>query len=172
MLKNRKPISLVLLMLLATPMLIALCMVGYGKWLQYEMMEKLEENHLQVVSISLENIKWKTKDKEVIIGDAFFDIKYMIRKKNTIEFHGLFDHAEKKLEAQLEKSLSGNESSKGLFKVSQFMLQLQFLFSSKETNNWHKDSRISDYMQVGVKAYSNVTPDLDTPPPNSGFLIS
>ena len=61
-------------------------MVGYGKWIQYEMMEKLEENHLQVVSISLENIKWKTKDKEVIIGDAFFDIKYMIRKKIPLNF--------------------------------------------------------------------------------------
>ena len=159
-------------MLLATPMLVSLCMVGYGKWIQHEMMEKLEEDHLQVVSISLENIKWKTKDKELIIGDAFFDIKYMIRKKNTIEFHGLFDHAEKKLEVQLEKSLSGNESDKGLFKVSQFMLQLQYLFSSKDNNNWHNDAITSTYIEVDAKAYSNVNLDLDTPPPNSGFLIS
>ena len=159
-------------MLLATPMLVSLCMVGYGKWIQHEMMEKLEEGHLQVVSISLENIKWKTKDKELIIGDAFFDIKYMIRKKNTIEFHGLFDHAEKKLEVQLEKSLSGNESDKGLFKVSQFMLQLQYLFSSKDNNNWHNDAITSTYIEVDAKAYSNVNLDLDTPPPNSGFLIS
>lgn len=172
MLKNRKPISLILLMLLATPMLVSLCMVGYGKWIQHEMMEKLEEDHLQVVSISPENIKWKTKDKELIIGDAFFDIKYMIRKKNTIEFHGLFDHAEKKLEVQLEKSLSGNESDKGLFKVSQFMLQLQYLFSSKDNNNWHNDAITSTYIEVDAKAYSNVNLDLDTPPPNSGFLIS
>lgn len=159
-------------MLLATPMLVSLCMVGYGKWIQHEMMEKLEEDHLQVVSISPENIKWKTKDKELIIGDAFFDIKYMIRKKNTIEFHGLFDHAEKKLEVQLEKSLSGNESDKGLFKVSQFMLQLQYLFSSKDNNNWHNDAITSTYIEVDAKAYSNVNLDLDTPPPNSGFLIS
>ena len=172
MLKNKKTVSLFLLMLLATPMLVSLCMVGYGKWIQHEMMERLEQAHLQVVSITPENIKWKTKDKELIIGDSFFDIKYMIRKKNTIEFHGLFDDAEKKLETQLEKSLSGNESDKGLIKVSQFMLQLQYLFSSKDNNNWHKDSIISTYIQVGVKAYSNVTLDLDTPPPNSGFLIS
>ena len=159
-------------MLLAIPMLVSLCMVGYGKWIQHEMMERLEKDHLQVVSISRENIKWKTKDKELIIGDSFFDIKYMIRKKNTIEFHGLFDHAEKKLEVQLEKSLSGNESDKGLFKVSQFMLQLQYLFSSKDNNNWHNDAITSTYIEVDAKAYSNVNLDLDTPPPNSGFLIS
>ena len=159
-------------MLLATPLLVSLSMVVYGKWIQHEMMERLEKDHLQVVSISRENIKWKTKDKELIIGDSFFDIKYMVSKKNTIEFHGLFDDAEKKLETQLEKSLSGNESDKGLIKVSQFMLQLQYLFSSKDNNNWHKDSIISTYIQVGIKAYSTVTLDLDTPPPNSGFLIS
>lgn len=159
-------------MLLATSMLVSLCMVCYGKWIQHEMMEKLEEDHLQVVSISLENIKWKTKDKELIIGDAFFDIKYMIRKENTIEFHGLFDHAEKKLEAQLEKSLSGNESNKGLFKVSQFMLQLQYLFNSKETNNNYKDAIIVSYFEFDTKFYCTENLDLDTPPPKSGFLNS
>ena len=159
-------------MLLATPMLVSLCMVGYGKWIQHEMMEKLEEGHLQVVSISLKNIKWKTKDKELIIGDAFFDIKYMIRKENTIEFHGLFDHAEKKVEAQLEKSLSGNESNKGLFQVSQFMHQLQYIFNSKETNNSYNDAIIVSYYEFDTHFYSTANLDLDTPPPDRSFLNS
>ena len=147
-------------------MLTSFCLSIYSKWIQHEMFERLELEHLQMVSILPDEIEWKTKNKELIIGNDYFDISYFVKKNDKIEFYGLFDKEEKSLELLAEKSQSGNSQGKEICRIFLFIQQLHFLHAEKEMS-WSGIKNIQDmYAECGATSYTSPYLNSFSPPPD------
>ena len=171
MMKNiKKNICFFLLLLLTLPMLVAFCIEIKIKLVQHEMLEKMEQTHLQVISVDANQVQWKIKNKEIIIGDQLFDVKYAVYEGSKVNFYGLFDREESRLENIIEKSMSGNESSKEIKKITRFLLQLQYL--KNHTNQFSIDLLLADHKFIlkNIDIVSNQYLKIIAPPPKIFFL--
>ena len=155
-----------LIFLLASPILTSFCLSIYTKWIQHEMFERIELENLQMVSIYPNQIEWKTKDKELIVGNDYFDVSYSVKKNDKIEFFGLFDKQEKSLEILAEKSLSGNRQGKEICRIFLFIQQLHFLHADKEPYNQEIRNLENLYPEQGQTIYASPYLNSFTPPPN------
>lgn len=129
----KKNICIVLIVLLAMPMAVSLFLEIKIKWIQHEMLEKMEQSQLQCISIDANQVNWKIKNKELLVNNQFFDVKYSDKHGSKINFYGLFDAEEKRLESFIEKNMSGDENNQGLDKITRFLLQIQLLATITDT---------------------------------------
>jgi hypothetical protein len=86
-----------LLLPLITPVILQL----QQRYVQWEMMEALEEKELITVSVSATAIHWLNKGKECLIDGNMFDVKNSKREGDQLILTGLYDEKEKQLEEQL-----------------------------------------------------------------------
>lgn len=82
--------------------------------IRHEMKEKLEAQYLQTITLNKKDVHWFKKNKEIKIGDHFFDVKEWHTLGDNVIFKGLYDKEEEALHAQLtgmQKNNTGNEST-------------------------------------------------------------
>jgi hypothetical protein len=166
----KKNISVLLMLLLTLPMLVSLCIEVKIKWVQHEVLEKMEQTHLHVIKVDSNQVQWKIKNKELIIGDQLFDVKYAVYEGGKINFYGLFDREEARLENIIEKNMSGNESSKEIKKITRFLLQLQFLKTHTTQCFVEPESKQLDFIAKKIGIAPNPFLNIITLPPNLFFL--
>lgn len=166
----KKTISVLLMILLTLPMLVSLCIEVKIKWVQHEMLEKMEQTHLHVISVDANQVQWKIKNKELLIGDQLFDVKYAVYEGGKINFYGLFDREEARLENIIEKNMSGNESSKEIKKITRFLLELRFLKSYTSNCFMELETTQQDFISKNAEITQHPYLNIITPPPNLFFL--
>jgi hypothetical protein len=168
--KYKKNTGVFLILLLALPLIVSICISIKIKWVQHEMLEKMEQSHLHVISIDSNQVKWNIKNKELIIEKQLFDVKYAVNKGSKIVFYGLFDKEETRLEMIIEKSMSSNENSKEINKINLFLQQLQFIKNDTDPNLSKIDIAKNKFVDAQLKWKSNHYIETITPPPNLFFL--
>jgi hypothetical protein len=89
------------------------CVLAVKKHIAIELAaERLEKESLTSVTLPINNIVWEKPNKELRIGNSFFDVKYYTNNNNTITFFGLYDQQEKKIEELAQKMLDDDDASK------------------------------------------------------------
>jgi len=166
----KKNICLFLILLLTLPMLVAVYIEIKIKIVQHEMLEKMEQSHLQVITVDSNLVRWKIKNKEIIIGDQLFDVKYAVYEGNKVNFYGLFDREESRLENIIEKNMSGNESSKEIKRITRFLLQLQFLKNHSNQFCIILNTKPHKFISKNIEMIPNQYLKIITPPPKIFFL--
>lgn len=74
------------------------------------MIERLEEEALQTISIPLQELIWLKKGKEILISNKRFDVKEIALKKNMAFVSGLFDDEEEALVKKINKQHSSQQT--------------------------------------------------------------
>jgi hypothetical protein len=105
----RKTISIFALCLAA---LLPMCLSGIyiaGRILiRVTMMEKMEKNELQTISIPTDQIRWFKKNHELMIDGKMFDVKSISKQGDTSIITGLFDDDD----TELHEALAGMHEQK------------------------------------------------------------
>lgn len=167
MLKSKKILAFVLLLIVATPIFFFTGFLIKQKMIQHEMKEKLESSFLQTITVNLTDIKWVKKNKEVIIGDRFFDVKSYTIENDKIILTGLYDEAEKKL----QKDFAGMLHQKKNETAPLEQLILKFIFTAAiKKNTIAQDLPCNNKIKVIYLTYNEAAVTLSqsvtTPPPN------
>lgn len=97
----RKTFAFTWLLTLAMPVLFLIGLQVRQFYVQYEMMEKLEEEKLQTVLVPAQELNWVKKNKEVRIADELFDVKEWKIEDGIAILKGLYDYEERMIEKQL-----------------------------------------------------------------------
>jgi hypothetical protein len=167
MVKSKKILAFVLLLIVATPIFFFTCFLVKQKLIQYEMKERLESSLLQTIIADQSDVKWVKKNKEVIIGDRLFDVKFYTIENNQMILTGLYDDAEKKLKKDFAGMLhqKKNESAP----LEQLILKFIFTAAIKKTTI-SEDPFFSNYIGANYLFYNEVavaqSHAVTTPPPN------
>lgn len=66
------------------------------------MVEKMERENLQVITVDAASVIWLQDNKEILINGKPFDIRSISRNGNKLTISGLYDQREEKLQEQLE----------------------------------------------------------------------
>ena len=103
--------SLFLLLLVALPLLYVTMLQVSEIINRHQMMERLEEEALQTISIPLHELIWLKKGKEILIGNKRFDVKEIVLKKNMAVVTGLFDDEEEALVKKMNKQHSSQQTA-------------------------------------------------------------
>lgn len=127
MMHGKKYISLFLLILAGLPLIVSFVLVIQQFSIRHEMLEKLENENLHMITLHADEVKWEKKDKELILGSTLFDVKYSIKKNDTIQFYGLFDKEESRLLKMIDENTSNNHKEKTLTSIAVFLNHLTFL---------------------------------------------
>lgn len=100
---------------LITPVLLQL----QQRYVQWEMMEELEEKELVTISVDEASIQWIEKGKECMIAGEMFDIKKLEQQASKLTLTGLFDAKEQQIKASITKQSKQqqNNQSKQLVKL-------------------------------------------------------
>ncbi|MEY4629146.1 MAG: hypothetical protein RLZZ595_1472 [Bacteroidota bacterium] len=127
MMHFKKYISLFLLVLAGLPLIVSCMLAIQQYWIRHEMLEKLENENLQMITLHIDEVKWEKKDKELILGATLFDVKYSIKKNDTILFYGLFDKEESRLLKIVDYNTTNNNKEKTISSIIVFLTHLTFL---------------------------------------------
>lgn len=84
-----------LLLPLVTPAILQLQQL----YVQWEMLEALEEKELITVTMDAGEVQWVEKGKECIINGEMFDVKEWEQNGHQLTLTGLFDKKEKEIKA-------------------------------------------------------------------------
>jgi len=118
----RKTITIFALCLAA---LLPLCLSGFfiaGRIIiRITMLEKIEEDELQTISLPTDQIKWYKKNHELIVDGKMFDVKSIQQSGDSSIITGLFDEEDTALHEALagmhEQKNKGHNNSLLLFQV-------------------------------------------------------
>jgi hypothetical protein len=93
------------------------------------MLEKLEQQNLQTITLAKSTVRWYEKDKEIIIGHSLFDVKSKVIKGDSIVFIGLFDEEETLLKMQAAKLVERRSAQSGTNHdgITQLVFQIWYL---------------------------------------------
>jgi len=128
---QKRIIALLCLLIVAIPVLLSLKFIVQESMIMQEVDEKLNTEALQSVTVAKKDIIWVKADREILLGDELFDIKYNESKNDSIIFTGFFDSKETELLAGFKKYTESNNNDNPL---SDFTFK--FLFSPV-FNNYH-----------------------------------
>jgi len=137
----KKHISLFLLVLTALPLLISCLLAIEQSFIRHEMLEKLENESLHMITLHEDEVRWEKKDEELILGTTLFDVKYSIKKNDTLVLFGLYDQEESRLLKRIDDNTANNKEEKTITSIMVFLTHLTFLnikpadFSLEYTNN-------------------------------------
>jgi hypothetical protein len=149
-----------LLLPLATPLLLQL----KQHYVQWQMMEALEENELITFTVDAEAVQWIKKGKECIINGKMFDVKESVYHHNNFILTGLFDEKEKEIKLQLQAFTKEEKKKHHTADVIKLLLQTAAihnptLFNFKPQLSFSGRSLFKDV------CYSSPFHSITTPPP-------
>jgi hypothetical protein len=108
----KKISTIPLLLLAALPLLYSIFFLLQQQYIRHSIMEKLEEGHLQVISLHKTDYTWVKKGKEIKVGRDLFDVKEWKEADGKVFFTGIYDKEEKQLCNELEKMMDdGRQNS-------------------------------------------------------------
>ena len=158
--------ALGLLLLVALPLLLSVCIYLKQNILQNQRKQRFETEQLQTITVSCEKVIWVQAEKEILIDGKLFDVKSFKIVDQKIILTGFYDNKEDKLVKDTgdlvnKKNDSGSSSNQ---------LALKFLFYPKYNqlitfsiqNNWHLVAR---QFPVYSEVISKMTYPAPTQPP-------
>lgn len=109
----------------------------------WEMMEKLEHEKLERLTLHNKDVKWFKKEKEIIVQSVLFDVhSYFVAGDSTI-FSGLFDIKETEIKRQVTKLLEQKNADSSAREVTIAKLILQLCITADESSFSHSNILIS-----------------------------
>jgi len=99
---KNKLTALVSVLLLAIPLLFAVVSVVHQKVLQVNSRLHFGTEKTETIAIDAKKITWVKKDKEILVGGNYFDVKSFRVKAGIVFLTGYFDHKEDRLVGQLK----------------------------------------------------------------------
>jgi hypothetical protein len=89
------------------------------RYVQWEMMEALEEKELITIIVDADSIQWIETGKECLIDGELFDVKKHEQQEEKLTLTGLFDIKEKEIKASIAKQTEHqqNNQSKQIVKL-------------------------------------------------------
>lgn len=164
--KTTHTASAVFFIILALPLILIIALQVWQCAIQYQAREKLDEDFLETISVSIDDIEWKNK-KEASIHGRMFDIKFCKLQGEKYILTGLFDDKETGINDILKKKVSGSSGSfinlliiGQSFVATLHLIGFPFLFS------------FSKLLSPFKNAYSFYFKELLSPPPKSLFVFS
>ncbi len=134
--------------------------------IRHEMKEKLEQQLLQTVTLSENEVQWVKPGKEILVEGKMFDVKSFSSEKGQYRFTGLFDHEETALVNHLEKNLKKtNESGSWLISALFHLLQSVYSTDGNDTALISTDKK-SDFYLIYIHILSPFK-TIPTPPPQA-----
>ena len=94
-------------------------------WIRHEMLEKLEVEHLHLITLNLKDLHWEEEGKELMIDGRMFDVNSMKISGDKVLLNGLYDDEETRLFNQIEDWHNGGDDDQLLSKLDQFFLLWQ-----------------------------------------------
>jgi hypothetical protein len=76
--------------------------------IRHKMKESLEQQLLQTINLSEEEVQWIKPGKEILVDGKMFDVKSFYPEHGQYKFTGLFDQEETALVKQLENNCKKN----------------------------------------------------------------
>lgn len=167
MVTRKKILAFAMLLLVAAPLFFFPVFLIRQTLHRYQMEERLENTHLQTITINLKDVNWVKEKKEVIIDGNLFDIKSYVITGDIIELTGLYDTDEDELKKELSRVLHGKMD--GSAPVHQ--LVLKFIFTPVIINaQTPVKSSLFISIPAGYQVYDEILvcqpPCVNTPPPN------
>jgi hypothetical protein len=99
----------ILLLPLVTPSVLQLRQL----YVQWEMLEALEEKELTTITIDINDVQWVYKGKECIVKGEMFDVKESKQNNRQVTLTGLFDKKEKEIKAAIAKQTKEQQNNTG-----------------------------------------------------------
>lgn len=161
----KKYISLFLLSLAALPVIVSFVLVIQQCWIRHEMLEKLENENLHMITLHSSEVTWAKKDKELILGSTLFDVKYSIKKNDTIQFYGLFDNEESNLLKRIDENTANNNKEKSITNIMVFLNHLTFLHTkTADFSVVSFNGQLTQYLKKTSIPYSPYLSKFSPPP--------
>lgn len=163
---KKQIIALGLLLLVALPLVVSVCIFLKQTVLQNQRKQRFETEELQTITVSSEKVNWVKPEKEILIEGKLFDVKSFKASGTNVVFTGFYDHKED----NLVKHIKGLNQQKNDSNGPANRLAVKFLFcpTYKEPitfsiqNNWQIIAR---KFPVYAEVISHMTYPTIAPPP-------
>ncbi|MBX9784689.1 MAG: hypothetical protein K2X48_15480 [Chitinophagaceae bacterium] len=152
-----------LLALVLVPLLSSVILQLQQLYVQHQMEEALEQQHLVSIKINAASVHWVRKNKECLINGELFDVKSIEISGNDISLTGLFDVKEKAI-----KSVIATQSKHQQSNQSKQIVKLQMLFAAPHSEQDAKKipaTVISSKQPYQTSFYHEPFKGHSTPPP-------
>lgn len=154
-----------LLALLLLPMVTPVILQVQQLYVQWQMLEALEEKELITVTVDAAHVQWIKKGKECIINGEMFDVKKSVEKNDQLILTGLFDKKEKQIKKRLAAQTQKQQNRQTQARFVKFMQQIAAVSphisiiskSEQLPSNYSSFFKTSYYQSPGCKTA--------TPPP-------
>lgn len=151
----------ILLLPLVTPSILQLQQL----YVQWEMLEALEEKELITVTVDAGEVQWIHKGEECIINGEMFDVKEWEQKDHQLTLTGLFDKKEKEIKASIArqtKEQQKNNSSGKWIKLMQLNAAAPFASAEFSCLTFYNANLFHKYKS---SFYSSPFSGVTAPPP-------
>jgi len=135
----------------------------------YQMEKKLENMHLQTISISVDSVTWYKFRSEIIVEGKMFDVKSFVLQDKIIIFSGLFDEEESDITfrmEQFEKEQQKNKPGRNL--ISKFFWNVFIDDSGRTIFPFSTFLSGVSYLSYYPDDLFSVNLSLPSPPPKPG----
>ena len=122
--KNKYLLLLLLVVLMLLPVLMLSGLQTAQYLLKHSATERFAAKQLHSLTVNEADVKWEEKDRELRIGNQFFDVVSVQRTNGKLLLKGYFDEAETEVWLLLQHAL-GHKTP--IF-ISRFLLLLQCLY--------------------------------------------
>lgn len=99
---KNKLTALVALILLAIPLLFAVVAAVHQKVLHVNSRLHFGTEKTETIAVDAKNITWVKKDKEILVGGKYFDVRSFRTEAGIVFLTGYFDHKEDRLVNQIK----------------------------------------------------------------------
>jgi hypothetical protein len=166
----RKTISIFTLCLAALlPMCLSGLYLGGRILIRITMMEKMEKDELQTISIPTDQIRWFKKNHELMIDGKMFDVKSISDQGEISKITGLFDDDDTELHEALadmhEQKNKGKNNALLLYQVCLGIIAEQGQFINQPVSVNFEFTKLS-FAQYEDNILQSFLP-IFSPPPNS-----
>jgi hypothetical protein len=100
-----------LLIAVSVPFVFILFLHVKQRAIRQKMKESLEQQLLQTISLSEDEVQWVKPGKEILVTGKMFDVKSFYSENGRYKFTGLFDYEETALVNQLVNNCKKNNDS-------------------------------------------------------------
>lgn len=158
--------ALGLLLLVALPLLLSVCVFVKQSLLQNQRKQRFETEALQTITVSSEKINWVKAENEILIDGKLFDVKSLKTSGTNIVVTGFYDNKEDNLVKHIKNlNQQKNDSNDS---ANQLVVKFLFCPTYKESitfslqNDWQIVAR---KFPVYTEVISNMAYPTIAPPP-------
>ncbi|MEP7237344.1 MAG: hypothetical protein ABI685_05755 [Ferruginibacter sp.] len=155
-----------LLLLVALPLVISVCIFFKQTTLQNQRKQRFETEELQTITVSSEKINWIKHEKEIAIDGKLFDVESFKTSGNNTIFIGFYDNKEDKLVKHIKTVNQQKNDSNGM--ANQLAVKFLFCPNYKESisfsiqNTWQI---VAHKFPVYTEVISSMAYPTIAPPP-------